>query len=176
MEKTSLAFNNTPKSTIALTKLLGEFVVRENSLEKSLIVRTNFVERAKWLYEKASANRYGTYLFADDLSPTISDVMRKDLTGIVHACGEEKMSMFELARLITLDVKQMTIAEYKGPPVTMDMSLRSIRLEPYRMRKTSKHPIEVMDADTVCCKVKRLAGYTRHPIVIRRIASVPFLN
>jgi len=124
-----------PKNFYSLTKLLGEFVVQESDLKKWLIIRTNFVERAEWSYERAFADRYGTYLFADDLALAIADVVQKNLIGIVHVCGEEKLSMLELARLTTPEVKAMTIAEYKGPPVTIDMSLRSIRLKPYRIRK-----------------------------------------
>jgi dTDP-4-dehydrorhamnose reductase len=124
-----------PKNYYALTKLLGEFVLRESPLEK-LIIRTNFVERAKWPYERAFTDRYGTYLFSDDLARAINDVVRMNLYGLVHVCGKERISMFELARLTTPEVKPMTIAEYNGPPLTMDMSLRSIRIKPYEITKT----------------------------------------
>jgi dTDP-4-dehydrorhamnose reductase len=123
-----------PKNYYALSKLLGEFVVLASPLKKWLIVRTNFVDRAKWEYEKAFSDRFGTYLYADDLALAIADVMRRKLTGIVHICGDKKTSMFEIAKLTTPEIKSMTITDYNGPPLTMDMSLNSIRIKPYRMR------------------------------------------
>jgi len=123
-----------PKNFYSLTKLLGEFIVKR--LRNYLIARTNFVERAKWPYEKAFTDRFGTYLFADDLASAIKDVIEKRLTGVLHVCGEEKLSMFQLARITTSNVQPTTITEYYGPPLTMDMSLRSIRIKPYKLRKS----------------------------------------
>jgi len=124
-----------PKNFYALTKLLGEFVVRYSKLEKQLIIRTNFVAREKWPYPKAFTDRYGTYLFADDLALAIRSVVSGHLTGIVHVCGEEKMSMFELAKITTPQVEPTTLVEYRGPSLTVDMSLRSIRIRPFRINK-----------------------------------------
>jgi dTDP-4-dehydrorhamnose reductase len=125
-----------PKNFYALTKLLGEFVIRESPLERKLIIRTNFVARAKWSYERAFTDRFGTYLFSDDLASAMNDVIRKNLNGLVHVCGQERMSMFELARLTTPEVKPITIAEYNGPPLTLNMSMRSNRIKPYKITKT----------------------------------------
>jgi dTDP-4-dehydrorhamnose reductase len=124
-----------PKNYYSFTKTLGEFVVRESPIKRWLIVRTNFVERTKWMYEKAFTDRFGTYLFADDVAAAINDVMAHGLTGTVHICGEEKLSMFDLAKLTTPEIKPMTISDYNGPPLTMDMSLRSIRIPPYRISR-----------------------------------------
>lgn len=125
-----------PKNFYSLTKLLGEFVVKYSNLKKWLIIRTNFVPREKWPYPKAFIDRYGTYLFADDLALAIKSVITNGLIGIVHVFGEEKVSMFEIAKITTPDIKSMTLAEYKGPPITIDMSLRSIRIKPFKMNKT----------------------------------------
>lgn len=125
-----------PKNFYSLTKLLGEFVVRYSRLRRYLAIRTNFVAREKWPYPQAFTDRYGTYLFADDLALAIKSVLDASLTGVVHVCGEEKMSMFELARITTLGVKPTTLAEYEGPPLTADMSLRSARTAPFKIRKT----------------------------------------
>lgn len=124
-----------PKNFYSLTKLLGEFIVKYSNLTKWLIIRTNFVARERWPYPKAFVDRYGTYLFADDLALAIKSVVEKNMTGILHVCGEEKISMFELARITTPDVKPMTLAEYNGPPLTVDMSLRSIRIKPFKLTK-----------------------------------------
>lgn len=126
-----------PKNYYSLTKLLGEFAIKYSALKKWLIVRTNFVAREKWPYPKAFVDRYGTYLFADDLANDIKAVIDKRITGILHICGEEKISMFELAKITTPEVKSMSISEYKGPPLTIDMSLNSTRIKPFRITKSA---------------------------------------
>jgi dTDP-4-dehydrorhamnose reductase len=133
-----------PKNFYSFTKLLGEFVVKYSGLKKWLIIRTNFVSRERWPYPKAFIDRYGTYLFADDLAGAINSVLEDNLTGVVHICGQEKISMFELAKITTPDIKPMTLAEYYGPPLTVDMSLRSLRINPLKMykikTKDQEHP------------------------------------
>lgn len=123
-----------PKNYYALTKLLAEFVVKCSGL-KSLIVRTNFVAKEKWPYPRAFVDRYGTYLFASDVAVAIKLVVQKKLTGIVHVRGEERMSMYELAKITTPNVKPMTLAEYQGVPLTVDMTLSSVRLRPFKITK-----------------------------------------
>lgn len=125
-----------PKNFYSLTKFLGEIMVQcygEGS--NWLIIRTNFVPREKWPYPKAFVDRWGTYLFADDLAIAIKKVIDQKLTGIVHICGEEKLSMCELAKITTPDIQPMTLAEYSGPPVTQDMSLVSKRIPPFKLRR-----------------------------------------
>ncbi|MEM3727746.1 MAG: SDR family oxidoreductase [Candidatus Bathyarchaeia archaeon] len=126
-----------PKNFYSLTKLLGEFVVKYSNLKKWLIIRTNFVAREKWPYPKAFVDRFGTYLFADDLARAIKNIVEEGLTGILHVCGEEKLSMFELAKITTPEVQPMTLKEYNGPPLTVDMSLRSIRIKPFKLTRGS---------------------------------------
>lgn len=122
-----------PENFYALTKLVGEHeTVR---LADPLIVRTNFVAREPWPYPKAFTDRFGTYLFADGVAEGISDVLAAGMTGTVHVAGDEKMSVFDLARITTPGVQPMTIDEYSGPPLTMDMSLDSKRWKKYRISK-----------------------------------------
>ena len=110
-----------PENFYSLTKLLGEFEV--NRLPNATIIRTNFVPRKPWPYEKAFTDRFGTYLFADQVSRGIYDIIQENLTGIVHIVGDKKMSVFELAQITTPDIQPMTINDYEGPRLTMDMSL-----------------------------------------------------
>ncbi|MBI5305980.1 NAD(P)-dependent oxidoreductase [Candidatus Wolfebacteria bacterium] len=121
-----------PENFYALTKLLGEFIVKR--AKKFLIIRGNFVAREKWPYPKAFTDRFGTYLFADDLALAIRDIIEKDLAGIVHAVGEEKISMFDLAKITTPDVLPITMNEI-DMPLTKDMSLRSVRIAPYKITR-----------------------------------------
>jgi len=121
-----------PKNYYGLTKLVGETVVRASSLTW-LIVRGNFVPRVPWPYPKAFVDRFGTYLFADELAKGISEVMEARLTGIVHIVGDRKLSMYQLAKINTPNVLPMTLDEYKGPPLTVDMSLESVRWKKYSL-------------------------------------------
>ena len=123
-----------PKNFYSLTKLLGEFVVKSHNLARWLIIRTNFIPRERWPYPKAFVDRWGTYLFADDLALAIKRVIDQKLTGIVHICGEDKVSMYQLAKITTPDIKPMTLAEYSGPPLTEDMTLSSKRILPFKLR------------------------------------------
>ena len=124
-----------PKNFYALTKLLGEFIIQYSRLSKWRIVRTNFVPREKWKYPRAFIDRFGTYLFADDVASAVASQITNNLTGLVHVCGEEKLSMFDLAKLTTPNVAPLTLAEYDGPPLTIDMSLKSLRISPFKITK-----------------------------------------
>ncbi len=120
-----------PENFYSLTKLLGEFEV--NRLQNHLIIRTNFIPKKSWPYEKAFTDRFGTYLFADQAAHGIYDVIKEKLTGIVHIVGDKKMSIFELAQLTTPDIEPMTIKDYSGPKLTMDMSLNTVRWKKYKI-------------------------------------------
>lgn len=121
-----------PDNFYSLTKLLAEFIVKR--LDNHLIIRSNFVPRRKWRYEKAFVDRFGTYLFADDLALAIKDVVKRRLTGIVHIAGKEKLSMFELAKITTPNIKPMTLDDV-DLSLPRDMSLRSVRITSYKLRR-----------------------------------------
>jgi len=122
-----------PKNFYALTKLIAEQLVLESHLSKNLVVRTNFVAREKWPYARAFSDRYGTYLFADDVAEALREVITSRTTGIVHVAGEKKMSMYEVARINSPDIRPMTMQDYDGPPLTVDMSMRSVRLKQFKI-------------------------------------------
>lgn len=124
-----------PKNFYGLTKLLGELSVCWSGLQKWLIIRTNFVAREKWDYPKAFIDRFGTYLFADDAAQASCKVLDAEMEGVVHICGKEKISMLDLARITTPEVQPMTLADYRGPPLTQDMSLRSSRIAPFEITR-----------------------------------------
>jgi len=58
-------------------------------------------------------------------------VIKEKITGIVHIVGDKKISVFELAKITTPKIKPMTIDDYSGPRLTMDMSLETIRWKKY---------------------------------------------
>lgn len=121
-----------PENFYALTKLLGEYEVKK--LKNYLIVRTNFVSKKKWPYLKAFTDRFGTYLFADQVAKGIRDVYESNLQGFVHIVGDEKMSMFELAKITTHKILPMTMNDYTGPRLTIDMTLDTERWKKYRIK------------------------------------------
>jgi dTDP-4-dehydrorhamnose reductase len=118
-----------PKNFYALTKLLGEQEVRK--IENYLIIRTNFVGKSKWPYSNAFTDRYGTYLFANTVAKALKEILKDEQTGIIHIVGNKKMSMFDLAKITTPNIKPMTIKDYSGPKLTMDMSLDSKNWKKY---------------------------------------------
>lgn len=120
-----------PENFYSLTKLLGEHIVTQ--LENSLIIRTNFVGRKKWPYPKAFTDRFGTYLFADQVATGIQETLDDGIQGTVHIVGNKKLSMFELAKLTTPDIQAMTIDDYSGPSLTIDMSLDTNRWKKYTL-------------------------------------------
>lgn len=122
-----------PKNYYALTKLIGERMVQRIS-EEHLIIRTNFVANEPWRYPAAFTDRFGSYLFASDVARGIKTVIDKKMTGIVHVCGYQKMSMYDLAKMTTPHVKEMTLADYHGCcALTQDMTLISKRIAPFRI-------------------------------------------
>ncbi len=111
-----------PENYYGMTKLISEELVKSSGLDY-LIFRTNFVAKEKWPYPKAFTDRIGTYLFADDVAKEI--IFNREKKGIFHLVGN-KMSMFELAKITTPDIKPMTIEDYHGKAkLTMNMCLRS---------------------------------------------------
>lgn len=123
-----------PKNYYALSKLIAECAVRHSGL-KHLVIRTNFVAREKWPYQKAFTDRFGTYLFASDVASAIASIVKQEFTGIVHVCGDQKMSMFELAKITTPDIQPITLSEYHGVPLTVDMTLSSCRIKPFKITR-----------------------------------------
>lgn len=121
-----------PENFYSLTKLLGEIEV--NRLANATIIRTNFVPKKPWPYEKAFTDRFGTYLFADQVAKGIEDIIKEKMSGIIHVVGDKKMSIFELAKMTTPQIEPMTIDDYTGPPLTMDMSLDTNRWKKYRIK------------------------------------------
>lgn len=119
-----------PKNFYSLTKLCSEIVVRQ--WPNACIIRTNFVPKQQWKYSKAFVDRFGTYLFSDDAAKGMHDVFEKREKGIIHIVGDRRMSMYDLALLAgSKDVGKMTLKDYNGPSVTVDMSLSTKRWKKY---------------------------------------------
>ena len=122
-----------PKNYYSFTKLCGEIATRQYA--NACIIRTNFVPKKQWKYQKAFVDRFGTYLFADNVAKGIFDVCKKMKKGIIHIVGNKRMSMYELALLAgSKNVGKMTLNEYAGPSLTVDMSLSTKRWKKYKIR------------------------------------------
>jgi len=122
-----------PANFYCLTKLCGEAVVRR--FGNTLIARTNFVPREPWPHPKAFTDRFGTYLYADDVADALKEIVGKGITGVVHVCGDRRMSMHELAKLSTPGVGETTLAELGSEAVKLpkDMSMITKVWHPYRL-------------------------------------------
>ena len=104
-----------PLNFYALTKYEAEKLVQQATIP-SLILRIAYPYRAqfekkeyvrmfKWLLEekseiKAVDDHYFTPTFIDDLAPVIDAVIRNNVTGILHAVGEEYVSPYMVALAI----------------------------------------------------------------------------
>jgi dTDP-4-dehydrorhamnose reductase len=130
-----------PKNYYALTKLLAEYVVAGWAAcrhdRQALIVRTNFAERGKWKHPRAFGDRYGTYLYPDQVAARAVELLDSQQTGLVHICGDRRLSMLEFARLTDDKVGAMSLEEYEGPAVTVNMSLTSVRIRPLKLAETT---------------------------------------
>ncbi len=122
-----------PANFYALTKLIGETIVQ--SLSNHLIIRTNFVAKKKWAYEKAFTDRFGTYLFADDVAIGIKEIYESKQKGIIHLVGDKIFSMYELAKITTPEIKPMTLGDYSGPHLTINMTLDSVNWKKYQISR-----------------------------------------
>ncbi len=120
-----------PVNYYGITRMNAENEIKK--LQDFIIIRTNYVNKKTWPYPKAFTDRFGTYLFPKQVAQGIYDVQTKKITGIVHIVGDKKISMFELAKITTPEIESMTIDDYSGPPVTMDMSLDTERWKKYRI-------------------------------------------
>ena len=121
-----------PENFYALTKLIGEQFVK--NLKNHIIIRTNFKGKQKWMYPKAFTDRFGTYLFAENVASGIREIFDANIEGTIHIVGDKKLSMYDLAKIHTPSIKPMTIDEYQGPPLTMDMSLDTERWKKYTLK------------------------------------------
>ena len=123
-----------PKNYYSKTKFEGEKEAKQYS--NLCIIRTNFVPKEQWKYPKAFIDRFGTYLFSDGVAKGIKEVIDKKEKGIIHVVGDKRMSMHELALLSgSKNVGKMTLDEYEGPPVTVDMSLSTKRWKKYKIKE-----------------------------------------
>jgi len=120
-----------PVNFYGSTKLLAEKEVE--TLTNYLIIRTNYVARKPWSYPEAFTDRFSTYLFADQVAKAIVELLSENFNGILHITGDKKISMFELAKLTTPNVKPITLENYSGPTLNVDMSLDTKRWKKYKI-------------------------------------------
>lgn len=120
-----------PKNYYSFTKVCSEMITRQ--YKNTCIIRTNFVAKKQWEYPKAFTDRFGTYLFADNVAQGIFDVFSEKKNGIIHVVGDKRLSMYELAKLTGSEVGKITLEEYAGPSVTVDMSLSTKRWKKYKI-------------------------------------------
>ena len=114
-----------PVNYYGFTKMEAERYVRLQG--NSLIVRTNFAPRGKWPYSHAFIDRFGTYLYPDQIAKKLAEIYTYKPRGVIHICGDRVFSMYQFARLEDPSVKPTTLEEYQGPHLTRNMALGSLR-------------------------------------------------
>jgi dTDP-4-dehydrorhamnose reductase len=120
-----------PPNYYGLTRMFSERIVKK--LQNHCIIRTNYISKEKWPYKKAFVDRFGTYLFTEQVAKGILDLNKENISGIIHLVGDKKISMFELAKLTTPEIQPMTMNDYEGPQLTVDMSLDTNRWKQYKL-------------------------------------------
>lgn len=114
-----------PKHYYGFTKACAEEIVKSSQTAnfKTIVTRTNFTTMP-WEYPKAFVDRYGTYLFAQWVAKWMKEIL-EDNKGlqVIHICWDKKISMYEYAVAWWSDVEKLTLSEYTGIPLTVDMSL-----------------------------------------------------
>jgi dTDP-4-dehydrorhamnose reductase len=120
-----------PVNYYGITRMEAENEVKK--LQEFVIIRTNYVNKGNWPYPKAFTDRFGTYLFSKQVAQGIFDIQQEGVRGIMHVVSDTKISMYELAKMTTPEIESMTINDYSGPPVTMDMSLESTKWKKYKI-------------------------------------------
>jgi len=129
-----------PKHFYGLTKLLGEEIAKSYNSEKMLVkvIRTNFA-KMPWQYPKAFIDRFGTYLFGEDVAFGLKEIIiKKTNHSLIHLCGNKKMSMFDYALSGGSNVQPMNLEEYHGVPLTKNMCLTSKYWKLYTLGESKK--------------------------------------
>jgi hypothetical protein len=63
-------------------------------------------------------------LFPQGVAKGLKDIiMYNPANPIIHICGDKKLSMYEYAKAGGSNVAPLTLKEYKGPLLTINMSL-----------------------------------------------------
>lgn len=115
-----------PANFYGVVKLAAEQVALAHG--HTLLLRTDFISRAPWPHPGAFVDRWSTSVFADEAARAIAELAtRSDREGLLHLCGSEKISHYDLARITTPDVKPIRLADMKDLSVPRDQSLRSVR-------------------------------------------------
>ncbi len=125
--------NDTPNPVnyYALTKLLGETAVRQHP--NTLIIRTSFKKDGPWPYPKAFIDQWTTADYASTRAPQIAEAaLLDDLLGIIHIGGERKTT-YDLARIQTPSVGQMSINDVPTK-LPRDVSLDSSQWKAIALR------------------------------------------
>ena len=96
------------------TKSIGEIIVKRSSLTW-IIIRGQFRARAPYKHPKAFIERYGNFIFSDQLAFGIKEIIDSNKTGIFHLGGNKVISMFEVAKRCpnSAHVEPLTIQEFQ---------------------------------------------------------------
>ena len=114
-----------PINYYSLTKLLGENFVQ--MVNNHLIIRTSFISKEYFKYEKALIDQYTSRIFVDDLAKDVVLAMNINLQGIIHIAGERD-TLYNIVKKIHPSIGAITIKE-TGMNLHKDLSLNSSKWE-----------------------------------------------
>ncbi len=113
-----------PVNYYALTKLLGEMVVRQ--YPHTLVIRTSFKADGPWPYEKAFVDQWTSADYVSERAPDIARAaLMPSLFGVMHIGGERK-TVYDLAKKQSPQVGKISLADI-GTKLPRDVSLDSSR-------------------------------------------------
>lgn len=109
-----------PINNYARSKLGGEQAV--SMLKDSLILRCSFTQRP-FLYDLAFIDAYRSYLYADEISPTIINFSITNICGIINV-GGNRVSVFDHANKSkkVLPASRLSTNEFVPEDTSMDIS------------------------------------------------------
>lgn len=106
-----------PVHPYGMVKALAEFQVINAGIENWVIVRTDdlFSKNRVLNYPKGAIDKFNKPTYAPDVAAGISRLIEIDFRGIIHICGPELMSKYELVKYFNPDVQPVTLEELGLP-------------------------------------------------------------
>lgn len=103
-----------PKNFYGMTKLIGEEVAKtyDDDYMQVIAIRTNFTTMP-WEYARAFTDRFGTYLFAEDVIKALMEIVEtRPHRPVIHICGDKVLSMYDYAVAGGSKVAPITLSEH----------------------------------------------------------------
>ena len=121
-----------PLNFYGLTKLIGEYVVRQ--YPNTLILRAPFRADPPWRYERAFDDQFTSCRFVSEQAPEIARAALGDEVGTLHIGGPRRSILEMACEASPGQVGQMFRCEIQNLVLPRDVSLNSTRWECLRVQ------------------------------------------